>query len=102
MLLLNSWFQGATFNSINMPGIAKIKQKEKNEVQPMLSTIKPDAALAKVRGIAVSALSKANCVAANLRLVCCIIKARKAAVPKPTPKYSKLTTNPKAIKLCSL
>ena len=62
----------------------------------MLSTIIPVVALDIVRGTAVNAVNKANCVAANAGLVVRAIKATQAAVPSPTPRYSKPITRPKS------
>ena len=43
------------------------------------------------------AVNRANCVAAYRLLVVLAMKAINAAVPKPTPRYSKLITNPRRI-----
>ena len=57
-------FQGATQNSKIMPGTASTAHIRKKFVQPVLSTITPVLALAKVRGRAANAVNSANCVAA--------------------------------------
>ena len=59
---------------------------------PTPSTKKPVTALANVLGRAMSDEKRANCVAVKFLLVFLDIKATRAAVPKPTPKYSNAMT----------
>ena len=54
----------------------------------------PVTELAKVLGTAANAVKRANCVAANTGFVVRAINAVNAAVPNPTPRYSKATTPP--------
>lgn len=56
-------FQGATFNSRAMPGVASPAHNQKNPVQPSASTSQPADALIKVRGTAAKLVKRAICVA---------------------------------------
>ena len=64
----------------------------KNWVQPTASTMKPVVAFAKVRGMAMKLENRANWVAVNALLVSLAMKAVSATVPRPTARYSPLTT----------
>jgi hypothetical protein len=77
-----------------MPGTASTVQSTKKLVQPTRSTMTPVTAFASVRGVAASAVNSANWVAANALLVERAMNAVNAAVPSPTPRYSKTTTAP--------
>jgi hypothetical protein len=76
-----------------MPGTASIVQITKKLVQPVYSTITPVVALARTRGTDASAVNNASCVAANAMLADLAIYAVRAAVPKPTPRYSNAIAN---------
>ena len=83
-----------------MPGIATMAQMTKNSVQPTASTMKPVDALATVRGTAMKLVNRANWVAVNALLVSLAMKAVSAIAPRPTPRYSPLTTTNSPASVC--
>jgi hypothetical protein len=74
-----------------MPGKAVAALIKKNLVQPspIFSTIKPAITPVTLRGKAKMLEKSANCVAENFLFVCVAMKATKAVVPSPTPRYTR-------------
>src|SRR5262245_48046272 len=91
---------GATFNSNSMPGMAAMVQMTKNCVHPTASTMNPVEALANVRGTAIKLLNRANWVAVKALLVSLAMKAVSATLPRPTARYSPLTTTNRPMSVC--
>ena len=89
--------QGATQSSRTSPGTATTVQNRKNCVYPTASTRNPVVALANVRGTPASDVSSASWVAVYRTSVLRAMNATNAAVPSPTPRYSKLTTKNSAV-----